>query len=810
MKWIWSFEELLKIIEKKKTKPDILHWALNRLGVLYPDQAAPVLAAFCHHEHEPITLDVAQFFHHHPETAEPYLDTLTEAFKISGGQLSGILASILAKHNKSDFITHFISKYENDDILDYIGFEADLFQLSKIDSPKARGIIKSYLTKITDDPEKWTPHCPGILEALLDSADNADVVEELLRHFIDHPSLHPLHIELFTSIASYCDEWFEESFFDTENDSDDEDTYGKDMFNSYLAETLDAIYQTGHAPGISLQILQKLIVKEYYEKIITILAKKLIELLETKKQEADEESYSLWKKNTGKPRESIESILAIHSLLDSMPNEWHRSAAFSVLFFFAGVVELEDLIGMPVEKLAPDQALVQFLKVRPTIKDDAALSDCLRKSNDLKKIVPKVIQTIEDNIDSVSVDRLVKFVADLKDNDAMFELMALDDHAHFLWENISTAINNMGTRAQQLDIPFMFECMEPEEAVYHPLLPMLSNFPTEKSVDFVLDNWERLMDENKDQLLEMVFHIGDRRFINLLKDEYYEGDTALGHVFLQLCQFNGVKSPLQKKIETDIKRADKSLQTRIKYLQEGQYKKLLKLPVHLDLHCRKCHRTYCYEIPKLVYFPATTEIHVAEPIACKNCGTVDHYQYAPNSIKNLEAHFTAMGLLMENNQEPSPEERIHFTILVGEPDIIDGDPISIEEKVEYFSEKLSRDPKNVEYTLHLASSLHLSKRSEDAAPLMESLLNMSPPSPDAYLWLGTRAISNGKLQKAYELYTELYQLLAFGPNNLFFLEDTREEFEIIFSNNFLSLGLRLKKRLPKELEEWLLDRTEED
>ncbi|NIR10709.1 MAG: hypothetical protein GTN82_35255 [Candidatus Aminicenantes bacterium] len=154
-------------------------------------------------------------------------------------------------------------------------------------------------------------------------------------------------------------------------------------------------------------------------------------------------------------------------------------------------------------------------------------------------------------------------------------------------------------------------------------------------------------------------------------------------------------------------------------------------------------------------------------------------------------------------EDIDPEEREEFVIMLTAPLLIEDKIMTLEEAVNYYEEKVSQEPENPSYIIGLAHIFDLSKRAEDAVPLMETALRLEPQAMDPYLWLGDWYYHKKDSQKAFNYYQDLYQLIESGEGIHYILDGSPEKFVESFFEGFIGLAKHLKKPLPPDLNKWL-------
>lgn len=796
MYWIWSFEKLSKICRYKKPDPDILAWAINRICWLYPEKAGEIAIQFINSNNEVAAEEVAEFFLRNPGYGKPYLEDLENAYEKNTGKIAGLISSILVEEGDSRFIDLFQKKYSENYKHDPVGFEFSLRQIARLKTEKAREIIRGYLTKLAEDIENWREVSYTIFKAYLIAYADDTIIMRFLDFIGQHPQLHPLYEIAFIAIGHFCDEWYDKDVLKMVKD---EET-GKDEVPAMLEDNIYYIHQHGHGLGKKPEQSEKMFEKGKYDEIVNKIYEQTRHLLEEKKSQHGEENYSLWQKGLGRPRHNIEAIDAIYKVIGNLPGEYKMAAAASAVFLFSGLAELEMSVGRPIRQMDIKTALEFFLQERDDMDEEEEILNILNASNEREKIIESCFSSLRENPGSIADGRIVKFLAKTGDKDVIKKLLAIETDERYLWDRIIDAARKVWGKAPELFYSLIEEAeIEGEEWVRDFALETLGEMPVEGMVQMILNNWEELWVRDKYLLLEKVRKIGDRRFINPLRNELKEGEIVEGEIFSFLCRINGIKDPLLKRIERETKIMKKEFLRRHRLMEEGKYVELLKEPVAIELKCRKCKKEYHYLVDDILLILSTDELYIQTPIICKNCGVLDHYERPSNLPEVLTALMWCMKQLEEG--EVNPGDREEFVLNLGEEEPIDGKIMTFDEAVEYYAEKVSQEPENPSYIIGYANILQRVKRSEDATPLFKLAMKIDPKAVDCYLVLGRTAHEKGNLQEAY-MYWEKARLLL-DSGNYYKVKTDPAIFRMSFYSQFIELCKMLNKPIPPDVLEWL-------
>lgn len=795
MNWIWSFEKLSKICRYKKPDPDVLAWAINRIGWLYPEKAGEIAIQFINSNNKEAAEEAAEFFLRNPGYGKPYLEDLENAYEKNTGKIAGLISSVLIEEGDSRFIDLFRKKYSENYKHDPVGFRFSLLRVAWLQTGKAKEVIQGYLTELAEDNEKWLEVSDTIFKAYLAAYADEPIISRFLDFIGQYPQLHSLYEMAFVAIGDFCGEWYEKDFLKMEKD---EET-GKEELPVMLEDNIYYIYAHGYGFGKKPKQTEKTFEKGKYDEIVNKIYEQIHHLLEEKKNQHGEENYSLWEKGRGRPRHNIEAIGAIYKVIGNLPGEYKMAAAASAVFLFSGLTQLEMSVGRPIRQMDIKTALEFFLQDRRDIDEDEEIINMLNASNEREEIIESCFKSLLENPDSPANGRVVEFLAKTGDKDVIKKLLPLNTD-EYLWHKIIDAVRVVWGKAPDFFLSIIEEAeIEGEEWVRDFAMETLGEMPVEGVVQMIFNNWEELWVRDKYLLLEKVREIGDRRFINPLRNELKEGEIVEGEIFSFLCRINGIKDPLLKRIERETRIMKKEFQRRQRLMEEDKYVELLKEPAAIELKCRKCKKEYHYLVDDISLIPGADEIYIQTPIICKNCGVLDHYENPSNLIEMLSMLMWCMDQAAEGGV--NPEDREEFVLSLMEKEPLDGKIMSFDEAVEYYEEKVSREPENPSYIIGYANILQRVRRSEDAIPLFKLAMKIDPEAVDPYLVLARVAKEKGNLQEAYSYMMKAHQLLDTG--NYYKLKTDPEIFRMSFYSQFAELCQEFKKPIPAEVLEWL-------
>lgn len=790
MNWLWSFEKLSKICNYKKPAPDILSWAVERVCKLYPEEAGDLAIRVIQNSTGDAVQEAAYFF---LENQKPqYMEALENAYMKSTGEIAGTLSAIFSNAGNTKLIALFREKYGDDYKTDVMGYMYSLVHVARLKTDASKAVVESILNRFPENRENLFEIAGAVFEAGLTAGV---AVEQLLTLCNRHASLHPLHAVLLTEIGNDCGESYEVS--DLVKVEIEES--GEKVLPEFLTEALEYIRE--RVPESDVKKLEKFFLKEKYENVVEVIYEQTQRLTREKRDTHGEENFSEWLKGTGRPRKNIEAILAFHRVMPESPVDSKLMLAAASVYLFAALLYLDSLVGRPIGAMDAETALDCFLENRGSVEEDVLRAKILVETGDREKIVDAFFDRLVEFPDTAMGYRIVEFLCnrEVLEVSIFKRLMNVIDGSPHLWNAIIPAVRDLGSGAVEILTP-LFDDLEEDDRRLGYLLEILGDLPLEKSVEVILENWESLWVRDKFTLLNKVRLLGDRRFIAPLRKDLKVGEFYDGEVYGFLCRLNGMRDAVLKRTEKENEQLQKQFRRRAKFLEEKDYRSYLREPVLVELVCRRCRRAYHYEVHKILLADEPPDINILDTVICKHCGAVDHYEHGPY-LETL-----VFQLVMEINrlEDLEPEEAESFVVVPAEIDPVDGEMMTAEDAVEHCREKLSRDPRDPALLIELCYWLLHSKRSEEAIPLYELVLELDPLAVEAHIALGNMAFKKGDLKGAYDFIKTAYRLRDDG--NLYSIGDDAEAFKDVIYGNLADISILLKKPLPEEVMDWLESR----
>ncbi len=769
MKMIWTVNKLLKLC--KRDEPLLREWALSRLILLYPKEAANSALKLITDKIDNISREATRYFK--KNGIKGYEDTLLDIYEDLTGEHAVRMSEVFLKQKSPSFLKIFNKKYsENNYRNDLDGYLDTIYIIAVICKGKSKKIVEKALERVIE-----SGHFEDYSNTMFGAGIRAGLnIVNLFKLCINNPKQSILITNLLVEVCDFCGSWYSCSEIDELKKS-------QIIYNetNYIDEL---------EGGTTGKKIRKLFKKNKYWAIIKTVFESTRNLIEKKKTEK-EEVYCQWERGYGKPRQNIEAIINIKSIFNEVPEPERYKLVNCAIAVFSILLELSPLVGINLQDLNDFDALEVFLQNRDTVEEDAELEEILNKSEGKGEIADTCLEYLKKFPDSPANVRIISLLGDIGDNNILEELSGIDFKKDELFEEVLFAFRKRGNPVFSI-ISSMIDENDRQRTEF--ALNLLKDLLFDDAVDLILEKWDWLYQNHKEILLEAVRGIGDRKFISPLKNELKSGEFHEGEVYCLLSRVNGVKDPLVKKIENDIKRRHKRGEEMAQSLIDGDIEGVIDQPIDLKLQCRKCGRAYFYEISEIMIDAHTQEKFIFDTVECKNCGVVDHYKLTEMAIFTISSKMLATISL---NEDKKAEDVKTGPIVFGETRPIDGKKMSLSQAESHYKNKIKKHPRNPEFLLGYANVLKMSKQTEDAIPIYNEILKIDPKAADAYLSLGQIAEKKGELNDAYEYFKKTVELIDEG--NFRKIYQDMDEFKRELILNFLSLSEELNKPVPEHL-----------
>jgi tetratricopeptide (TPR) repeat protein len=306
----------------------------------------------------------------------------------------------------------------------------------------------------------------------------------------------------------------------------------------------------------------------------------------------------------------------------------------------------------------------------------------------------------------------------------------------------------------------------------------------------LLKHWDQFWELDKLSLLEAIQDIGDRRFIAPLRNELRETELQEAQTYRLLCLIHGEEDPLLKEIEAEAEARSRAHSKTLEALSSGDFTAVLDQPLNLELKCRRCRKTYTYQVEEVTMLhDAKGDYIIADHIRCKNCGALDHYEKtgsANMAVVGRNLALLAMGDKAMKHYEKGP-------LRFARSKRIGGKERSIEEALLYYEEMLAKKPDHVPSLIGYANTLSNAKRAEDAVVAYRKAIEHDPVAVEAIVSLGQNAAAYGRLEEAYDYLKEAVEVMDFG--NYYRVSQDLRDFKAGIYEAYADVALQLGKDL---------------
>ncbi len=747
MNYIWDFEKLTELCNHKNI--DIKNWALKKLILLYPEKSGDIAIELAYDKNIFIAKEAIEYFLNYPNHI--YSDKLLELYKQSSGQIAGKITKIFVKQNDLRIIDAFQEKYPSH-TKDLLGYSLSVYHLSYIHIDKIKKIIEKSLEIIPELKDGNLDVADTLFSAAL---NNGIGIEALLDLCFNKFSKYEIILSLLIKIDNYCGSWYSIDDLEEDDDSDDDGNY-------MIQESLDNICMNDFSDVE--ETLQNLYTNNKYDEIIEVIFTQTFNLLDLKKRQFNDDSFDLWIKGKSKLCQNIEAISAFNNLHKKFSEDYKKYIANVCISIFSSFVECKDIIGLNLNTIDLDTALNVFFQERRDVEeDDKIIENFIKQIKDNEKIIDTCFSHIENNPESPANLRIIRLLGSLNNKSIASKLFNLEIESNELDDEIINTLKGIGIDAIDI-IKTAFDKTDENKII--KALFILKDIPAFQTVDIIVNYWDKLLEINKQCLLEAVREIGDKKFIEFVKKEIKGEDFDELITFNFLCLLNNVDNPQFEKFEHLIKEQEKKVKDAMSMLESGNTARLLEEPLNIELKCRNCKKSYHYKIEKAFIEKNSSDYFIQDKILCKNCNSLDHYEITNNGKLSIMAY----SMLIMNTNEKILKNIDEIRLSTLDMRTLNGTIKPLNEALANYEEKLKKEPGNPEYLIGYANTLSTAKRAEDAIEYYKKAVISDPLAIEAYETLGGIAETKGDDISAYNYYKKALNIV-----NNFNLYKSKEE-----------------------------------
>jgi tetratricopeptide (TPR) repeat protein len=789
MQWLWSFNHLAKVCRYKNTDSERLLWSIERLGTLYPEQAADVLLEVIGKGDEKAAEEALIFFENHQD--KKYSQSLRDLYMKSSGSTAGLIAGVLAKRQDLETFTLFKDKFpgsiEENAKKDLKGYIYSLVFLSKLKTDEIREEVQGLLKNQSNGKI-------SVISAIIEANLIVGVpIIELLEHYLDKPDTHTHYFHFLEAIGEYCQtELISDSFTSLEKiiTSIKEDDENSVIMESFI-KIIDIIQYSNlwHKKNSLLTLFKK----QKYEKIVTLIQEGIDTLIADKKKALGEDNYARWESTAqGITKNNLDAIKSIAHIFPRLPDNVKANFAYGIVCLFTNIVSLQPVIGIVVEEKTIIERWSIFLENRRSIPIDNKSFELFKSTDDIDQKVEDCFQVLENNPNGMFCFRIVGFLGSFRKQEYFERLLRIAFEDQDVWDKISSDILKLDP---QIALNLTSSYLENKDTNLDPVhcaLSVLSDLPMESTVQLLLKYWEWLYSLDQNYFLMVLSNIADKRFLIPLKKETKEYCELEWETYSLICRVNGKKDPWIKNFGKKLKEFHRNKFRIANLLKDNKLEEFLKEPLFLDLECRHCTRIYTYKVYKVHVVPETMDIFIQDTILCKHCEAYDHYRLTPMvSVVILPM----MGVYMETVTEFTDLDQLVISPMTSA--LHDGTHISQQEMLDLYQNNLAEDPQNPELLIGYANALKSVKRAEDAPHYFKKALEYDQYSIEAYLGLGQIEEHKGHFHKAYDHYWKVADNIHSG--NLYRITQGIDDFKINFAHLFSYIADSINKPLHPDI-----------
>jgi len=603
----------------------------------------------------------------------------------------------------------------------------------------------------------------------------------------------------------------EDNAFDEFNDIDDNDNHcgcGHSHTSAdYLSDTLDFLFNDGQEFGMDFDGWHRFFNEENHNECFQMLYRCVQNVIEKQKGIHGEEKVTRWLSGQGTPRENILYLSVLSEKFDRFPVQYKLMVLRTGVYILAGLLEKRDVLGRFPEEMNPDTMVEFLLEDRTLMKEDIECSKLIKTfSPEIQKMMYEKLLNVLPEITSPHVlPRVTSILCD-SHQQGIFEKLFKLELPNMAWELISKSAVDLGETVLDMIGTSLENDTASRRNIPH-YIKIIEALPVEKSVQLCLDYWETFWNVDKIAFVHALQRLGDRRFLLPLKAELKEGELDDIQAYIVLCRLNGIQDSYIKKLEKELKENEKRSARIMMLITEKKYDELLKIPARFLLKCRKCGKSYLYEVNKVEMYAQTQEVVIRSVIFCKNCGSMDNYTIELDPLLPLSTFIYCLNSM----DEFSWSDDYVLEILPNQE--VDGEILTLEERYEMCTNLLAEAPRDIKNLLMVAQVLLESKRSEEAIRYLELVTELAPENIDSLFMLASLYGMIGNNSKYYNYALKTYQLLYDAEFIFPLFSDPAGNREYITANVYELLAdacRKTKKKIPPEVIQWLNDNMPEE
>jgi RNase P subunit RPR2 len=772
MECLWSFEAISALLRNKD--PLVRGWAIERLATLYPEKAGDTVIDLIDDKQEAVYLEAIDHFAAHPEPN--YADKLLEAYKTSSGMKAGLLAKSMVRLKDPRIFQSFREKYAVSLQEDLTGYALSLLSIAELRTDDSRKFAQEslrILDEVKNPEHEGHPISQTIFTANLVSGNDLTTLFAFCREHGDRPRLLATFL---TALCNHCGGW------GTERDLTEEVAGGR--FNRPLPhvvkESIESIEEKGLEPAA--RALRKKFKKGKHKDILMAIHEETQVLIENAKSRYGEDAYQAWLGRQGSAQKDIAALDALYSTMSLETGVDLDRITRASLVIFSCLADYRPLIALDIEALDKEGLLGLFFQDRNDALEDERIMERLYAEQQSDQVIQACLEHVRNDPDSLANDRVVEFLSRRMNQIIAKSLLEVETGNPGLWDSIPEAVSKLGAPALEF-VPSLLA--EADRLKWRYALGVLKDLPMLGSANLSIEHWDKFWENEKELFLEALKNIGSAKFIPLLRKEAKEGEAEEERLFYLLCLINNVTDSRLPRIKRELEEEKQ----RIRNLAKTSLKETLAEPLNVELKCLRCNRSYHYDVEEVRIDGSSGDFHIVDPIRCKNCGSVDHYEVTSDGTMSIMAR--SILKIAQEEEEGGTEDTGPITYIRGQR--IDGIQMSLAEGLAYYEKKLEKSPDHVPNLLGYANTLRMAKRTDEAIPLYQRILDQDPAAVEAYVSLAQIAEARGALGDA-----QLYYEKAFGfidTGNYYRVSMELKDFKEAVLSHYTRVSMQLGRKV---------------
>jgi tetratricopeptide (TPR) repeat protein len=721
--------------------PRVRRWACERLETLYGKSGQEVLGKLLKDPADEVLLEALRFLESYPD--QKFSDLVLEAYETRRGDVAGGCALMLGKLKDERLIPRYEMKKRKRpiDVDERIWV---IVSLGELGTDSARSILRLLLSDIKEDTD------PYIIEVLIGALlkakeDMAALLEPYSRLYRERG------MEILYPLIAACGSW---------HNLEDLKIEGKKKFlGKGLPPAVEEClaFLKGRNYSALAGDLQQAFAKGDYRRVVETAGRWARESMgENKTGGAGVKEDGSLERGIP-PWINLEVLKAFMNYLKNGPEDSFKWIAVATLAILEKFVEFKSLWNLKGEEVDPKDLFPLLFEDRDSHPLDELFIRRVISLFEPAAVFVRCLQQLKEHPESYGTKRAVRLLGELKDPAAIPHLLPLlerEEIGDLKQESIQAMVQIGPPLVDYLEKGFP----RLGEDQLLQLLFALRDIPEEKTVHFLIAHWDKLWSIDKEAFLGALEGIGSRQFIDPLRNELREGEEMDEEIFYLLCHLHGVRDPLLPSIEESLAERKKRKDQRLEGLQRNDLTALRQNTATVELKCRRCAKSYSYEIEKILVQEKKGEPLIGDKIVCKNCRAINQYEITAKGHLAITGHLLLATALMEKeNFSPGPGP-VH----VGKLGLVDGRSMSREQAEEYYRKEVQKAPQDPGLRVGYGNVLINQGKEEEAVRQYKEALKLDPLAVEAYASLGEYEADKGNFSGAYEYFRDAAERMNTG------------------------------------------------